>query len=119
MQTGAVVVLNMIALRRLRTVSCTRLSMSDAFKASRRRCSREVHLRSATGTSTGDSSLRAGITVSGARGDVRRECTYVLIEIVRRVMRLSSLIGLSLGADVSSDYAAKGLGCARAVATQF
>jgi hypothetical protein len=40
----------------------------------------------------------------------------VLIEINRgRVRRLSCLAGLSLGADVSSDFAAKGLGWARAV----
>lgn len=36
-----------------------------------------------------------------------------------RVVRLSSLAGLSLGADVSSDFAAKGLRWARAVASQF
>jgi len=34
-------------------------------------------------------------------------------------MRLSCLAGLSLGADVSSDFAAKGLGWTRAVTAQF
>lgn len=44
----------------------------------------------------------------------------ILIGINRgRVMRLSCLAGLSLGADVSSDFAAKGLGWTRAVTAQF
>lgn len=43
-----------------------------------------------------------------------------LIEIHHgRVVHLSHLAGLSLGTDVSSDFAAKGLGWARAVAIQY
>ena len=56
--------------------TCSR-SMCDASKATRRPYSREVQLHSANGTSTDDnSSLRTGITVSGALGDARSERVY-------------------------------------------
>lgn len=50
-QASAFIVPNLLALRRLK-INSSRAGMSDAFKASRRRYSREVHIGSAKGTNT-------------------------------------------------------------------